>query len=110
MTTSQDPQQYIHRTAVDAEGNRIGRPVPQARTHHLHLIEDGHPHAVALVAFRDLLRADSGLRREYADLKDQLAGQHSGNRNAYSNAKGSFVAQALRRAGIEPPQRDLLPE
>jgi uncharacterized protein YrrD len=25
MTTSQDPQQYIHRTAVDAEGNRIGK-------------------------------------------------------------------------------------
>jgi len=86
------------------------RPTPQARTHHLHLIEDEHPHAVALVAFRDLLRADSGLRREYADLKDQLARQHSGNRNAYSNAKGSFVAQALRRAGIDPPQRDLLPE
>jgi len=25
MTTSQDPQQYIHRTAVDAEGDRIGK-------------------------------------------------------------------------------------
>ena len=25
MTTSQDPQQYIHRTAVNAEGNRIGK-------------------------------------------------------------------------------------
>jgi uncharacterized protein YrrD len=25
MTTPQDPQQYIHRTAVDAEGSRIGK-------------------------------------------------------------------------------------
>ena len=25
MTTSQDPQRYIHRAAVDAEGNRIGK-------------------------------------------------------------------------------------
>jgi PRC-barrel domain len=25
MTTPQDPQQYIHRAAVDAEGNRIGK-------------------------------------------------------------------------------------
>jgi GrpB-like predicted nucleotidyltransferase (UPF0157 family) len=57
-----------------------------------------------------LLRADSRLRREYADLKDRLARQHSGNRNAYSNAKGSFVAQALRRTGIDPPHRDVLPE
>lgn len=86
------------------------RPSPEARTHHLQVIEDGHLHAVALVAFRELLRADSRLRREYADLKDQLARQHSGNRNAYSNAKGSFVAQALQRAGIDPPHRDLLPE
>src|ERR1039458_211352 len=86
------------------------RPSPEARTHHLHVIEDRHPHAVALLAFRDLLRADSRLRREYADLKDRLARQHSGNRNAYSNAKGSFVAQALRQAGFDPPQRDSLPE
>jgi GrpB-like predicted nucleotidyltransferase (UPF0157 family) len=86
------------------------RPSPEARTHHLHLIEAGHAHAAALVAFRDALRADGGLCREYADLKDRLAQQHPGNRNAYTNAKSSFVAQALRRAGIEPPPRDLLPE
>ena len=86
------------------------RPSPEARTHHLHVIEGRHAHAVALVAFRDLLRGDEGLRCEYAGLKDRLARQHMGNRNAYSNAKGSFVAQALRRAGIEAPPRDLLPE
>src|SRR6059058_1696139 len=78
------------------------RPRPQARTHHLHLIEGGHPHALALVTFRDALRADAGLCRQYAVLKDQLARRHGDNRNAYSNAKGDFVARALRRAGIEP--------
>jgi GrpB-like predicted nucleotidyltransferase (UPF0157 family) len=57
-----------------------------------------------------MLHADEGLRREYAGLKDRLARQHPGNRNAYSNAKGSFVGQALGRAGIEAPPRDLLPE
>jgi GrpB-like predicted nucleotidyltransferase (UPF0157 family) len=86
------------------------RPRPEARTHHLHVIENGHPHAMALLAFRDALRADAGLRGEYAELKGQLARQHPDNRNAYSNAKGSFVIQALRRAGIEPAPRDLLPE
>ncbi len=65
--------------------------------------------AVALLAFRDALRCDAGLRREYADLKDRLARRHPGNRNAYTNAKGEFVASALRRAGIEPPPRDALP-
>ncbi len=35
---------------------------PEARTHHLHVIEDGHRHALALLTFRDVLRADPGLR------------------------------------------------
>lgn len=86
------------------------RPRPEARTHHLHLISGGHPQAVALLAFRDALRGDAGLRSEYADLKDRLARQHPENRNAYTNAKGEFVTSALRRAGIEPPPRDALPE
>jgi GrpB-like predicted nucleotidyltransferase (UPF0157 family) len=86
------------------------RPRPEARTHYLHVIEDGHPHATALVAFRDALRTDARLRGDYADLKDWLAQQHPENRNAYTNAKGDFVMRALRDAGIEPPPRDLLPE
>jgi GrpB-like predicted nucleotidyltransferase (UPF0157 family) len=86
------------------------RPRPEARTHHLHIVEDAHPHARALRAFRDVLRADAGLRREYASLKERLAVQHAGSRNAYTNAKGAFIQRALQRAGIDPPPRDLLPE
>jgi GrpB-like predicted nucleotidyltransferase (UPF0157 family) len=86
------------------------RPRPEARTHHLHVIEHGDPHARALIAFRDALRADRGLRAEYANLKKGLARQHRQNRNAYTNAKGEFVARALRAAGLEPPPRDDLPE
>jgi GrpB-like predicted nucleotidyltransferase (UPF0157 family) len=86
------------------------RPRPEARTHHLHVIECDHPHAQALLAFRDALRADPDLSRDYAQLKKHLARQHGGNRNAYSNAKGGFVEQVLRGAGIEPPLRDRLPE
>jgi GrpB-like predicted nucleotidyltransferase (UPF0157 family) len=86
------------------------RPAPQARTHHLHVIEHRDPHAVALLAFRDALRADAGLRRDYAALKRQLARRDPVNRNAYSNAKGEFIGRALLRAGIEPPVRDPLPE
>jgi GrpB-like predicted nucleotidyltransferase (UPF0157 family) len=86
------------------------RPRPEARTHHLHLIEDGHPHALALLAFRDALRADAALRGRYAAVKDQLVRRHPDNRNAYSNAKSDFVAQALRSLGIEAPAREPLPE
>jgi GrpB-like predicted nucleotidyltransferase (UPF0157 family) len=86
------------------------RPRLEARTHHLQVVEGGHPHARALLAFRDVLRADARLRREYASLKERLAEQHRDNRNAYTNGKGAFMQQALRQAGISPPPRDLLPE
>jgi GrpB-like predicted nucleotidyltransferase (UPF0157 family) len=86
------------------------RPRPDARTHHLHLIERDHPQARALLAFRDALRGDPGLRQEYAELKRRLSEECAGNRNAYTNAKGEFIEEALRRVGIEPPPRERLPE
>jgi len=86
------------------------RPQPESRTHHLHVIEHDHPHAQALLAFRDALRADPDLRTSYADLKKQLAREHRGNRNAYTNAKADFVAGVVRAAGLELPSRDRLPE
>jgi len=86
------------------------RPTPQARTHHLQVVEGGHPQAVALLAFRDALRADDELRDEYARLKERLAREHAASRNAYTNAKAGFVERVLVQAGATPPPRDLLPE
>jgi GrpB-like predicted nucleotidyltransferase (UPF0157 family) len=86
------------------------RPRPDARTHHLQVLQRGDAHAVALLAFRDALRADERLRTAYAQLKRQLAEQHPSNRNAYTNAKSDFVAGVLRDVGVEVPARDRLPE
>jgi GrpB-like predicted nucleotidyltransferase (UPF0157 family) len=86
------------------------RSAPEARTHHLQVIAHQDPHAAALLAFRDALRSDSGLCRDYAALKRQLVQRDPVNRNAYSNAKGDFISRALRRVGTEPPSRDALPE
>jgi GrpB-like predicted nucleotidyltransferase (UPF0157 family) len=86
------------------------RPRPEARTHHLQVVEAEHPHAKALLAFRNALRADAELRHEYASLKQRLAEQHPDSRNAYTNAKWAFIQQVLQQAGIRPPPRDLLPE
>jgi GrpB-like predicted nucleotidyltransferase (UPF0157 family) len=86
------------------------RPRPEARTHHLQLIGHDEPHARALIAFRDALRADPGLRAGYAELKERLGRQHRKNRNAYTNAKSEFVARVLQAAGIDLPPRDDLPD
>lgn len=86
------------------------RPIPEARTHHLHVIEHDDPHALAVLAFRDALRADTKLRSQYVEVKERLARVHGHNRNAYTNAKGEFVERVLADAGMEVPPRDLLPE
>ncbi len=84
------------------------RPRPDARTHHLQVIAQGHPAARALIVFRDALRDDSDLRARYAALKDQLAEQHRTDREAYTNAKAEFVRAVLQSKGAaEPPRRSL---
>jgi GrpB-like predicted nucleotidyltransferase (UPF0157 family) len=74
------------------------------------VIERDHPYAHALLAFRDALRADPSLCRDYAQLKKHLAHQHGDNRNAYSNAKSDLIGRVLRGTGIQPPLRERLPE
>jgi GrpB-like predicted nucleotidyltransferase (UPF0157 family) len=67
----------------------------QHRVAHLHLIQAGHPRWAEQLAFRDALRRDGQLARQYADLKRLLAARHVGDREAYSAAKAAFVANAL---------------
>ncbi|HET6736924.1 GrpB family protein [Mycobacterium sp.] len=74
------------------------RPRPEARTHHLHLIEHDDPHSQELRIFRDLLRSQPELRQRYELLKYELAQTHRDDREAYSAAKRHFVKTALRGA------------
>jgi GrpB-like predicted nucleotidyltransferase (UPF0157 family) len=67
----------------------------QRRIAHLHVIRAGHPRWADQIAFRDALRRDDQLAKRYADLKHRLATEHSGDREAYTNAKAAFVAEAL---------------
>lgn len=65
------------------------------RTHHLHVVV--HEGAVwnERLRFRDLLCTRPGLAAAYADLKRRLAAEHRGDREAYTDAKASFVRAAL---------------
>ena len=49
------------------------RPRPDARTHHLYLIQHDDPHVRELLVFRDLLRSQAHLRERYEQLKHRLA-------------------------------------
>jgi GrpB-like predicted nucleotidyltransferase (UPF0157 family) len=71
------------------------KPSPAFRTHHLHLVPYETSRWIECLAFRDYLRAHPEIAAEYADLKRGLADQFRFDREAYTDAKGSFVARIV---------------
>jgi GrpB-like predicted nucleotidyltransferase (UPF0157 family) len=68
----------------------LAYPTPSKRTPHLQLVDD--PSELArYLRFRDYLRTDPALARQYATLKRTLAERHGGDREAYTEAKTEFV-------------------
>ena len=80
------------------------KPSPQVRTHHLHLVPLGSSLWRQSLAFRDYLRAHPGLAAEYEALKRQLAEEHRFDREAYTQAKGPFIARVTAVALSQPDQ------
>jgi GrpB-like predicted nucleotidyltransferase (UPF0157 family) len=74
------------------------KPTPARRTHHLHLVPVASPLWTDRLTFRDHLRSSGAAAAEYAALKHALAQQHRFDREAYTEAKGSFVRSILERA------------
>jgi GrpB-like predicted nucleotidyltransferase (UPF0157 family) len=56
--------------------------------------------AEAELSFRDLLREDPALARQYEMLKEHLAERFPTDREAYTNGKTAFVAEVLRRRAV----------
>jgi GrpB-like predicted nucleotidyltransferase (UPF0157 family) len=67
------------------------KPSPECRTHHLHLIEPTHPDFQRVLRFRDRLRSDPQVRRDYVALKQSLASRYAHDREAYTDGKAEFV-------------------
>jgi GrpB-like predicted nucleotidyltransferase (UPF0157 family) len=61
------------------------------RTHHLHVVVYGGGEWHRHLHFRDTLRSNAAMARKYSDLKITLAAEHKADREAYTNAKSSFV-------------------
>jgi GrpB-like predicted nucleotidyltransferase (UPF0157 family) len=68
-------------------------PFGSRRSHHVHVRvpED----AAMELEFRDLLRSGPALRRQYENLKEDLASRHPTERDAYTNGKTAFITKAL---------------
>lgn len=89
---------YVTSAAFNAtlEGRRwLMRYADGRRTHHLHLVVLDGPEWRRRLRFRDALRADEALAGRYARLKRDLARRLGGDREAYTEAKGAFIRDAL---------------
>jgi GrpB-like predicted nucleotidyltransferase (UPF0157 family) len=71
------------------------------RTHHLHFVKVGFKDRE--LRFRDLLRDNPQIAREYGQLKIRLSRQHHLDRIAYTEAKGDFIQQVTNT----PPAADV---
>ena len=75
-------------------------PYGERRTHHLHVCERPSEQWDRLL-FRDYLKSHPDAARDYAELKFKLAREHQHDREAYTDAKGTFVDDIMARAVAE---------
>jgi GrpB-like predicted nucleotidyltransferase (UPF0157 family) len=66
------------------------------KRHHLYVSPKTSAELQAQVAFRDLLRGDPAVARDYGALKRKLAARFRDDRNAYTEGKTGFIVSALR--------------
>jgi len=75
------------------------RPAEWPHTHHVHAVEAGGLEERRTLAFRDYLRRNPVVAREYEQLKRQLAARHNaGELDSYPGGKTGFVECVIRTA------------
>jgi GrpB-like predicted nucleotidyltransferase (UPF0157 family) len=71
----------------------------------VHVVQTGGAEERRTLAFRDYLREHAVVARQYAELKRGLAPQYNAaefsSRQAYADAKASFVSSVTERAVAE---------
>ena len=70
----------------------------EPRTHHLHMVELNCDFWKTHLLFRDYLRQNPAVAKEYESLKDDLAKKHAKNRDAYQEGKTDFIENVLKQA------------
>lgn len=83
-----DEPQHRFFKLQDDEGHRL---------FHLHVCETASEWARSHIEFRDQLRADRAIARDYERVKKRLADRYE-DRDQYAEAKSSFIADVLRVA------------
>ncbi len=75
-------------------------PLGKGRTHHIHIVEYNSNDWRARILFRDYLRMHPKDAERYAQLKLKLMEEYTLDREAYTDAKFSFISSVLEKAGF----------
>lgn len=67
---------------------------------HVHVVPDASPEVAELRGFRDALRSDASLRRDYETLKRAIVARGLTNASDFTQAKRDFIVGTLRRLGL----------
>jgi GrpB-like predicted nucleotidyltransferase (UPF0157 family) len=89
---------YLYAPYRAGEMHWFCKPTPTRRTHHLHLVPHASRRFRDELAFRDYLRSHPDVAAEYAALKGRVASRFEHDREAYTDAKATFIREVLDRA------------
>ena len=65
---------------------------------HVHVFPAGHPEVRRHLVFRDHLRTNPDVAREYARLKRELASRYRDDRRTYTDSKAAFITGVIDAA------------
>jgi GrpB-like predicted nucleotidyltransferase (UPF0157 family) len=86
---------YLYAPYRAREMHWFCKPTPTRRTHHLHLVPHASRRFRDELAFCDYLRSHPDAAGEYAALKRRLASRFEHDREAYTDAKATFIRDVL---------------
>lgn len=89
---------FIHKAANDNESQMFfscGDFENDIRTHHIHVDIYGESEWNNYIKFRNTLRENQDVRKEYERLKVDLAEKFSQDRNKYTDMKADFIKKIL---------------
>jgi len=72
-----------------------GKGHQEEHTYHLHLVKFMSEHWEKHLLFRDFLRTHPEVAQQYYELKKELVAKHGANREAYTEAKTSFIESVV---------------
>jgi GrpB-like predicted nucleotidyltransferase (UPF0157 family) len=93
---------YRARGNLGVEGREAFRWPEGEKRHHLYVSPRASTELQAQVAFRDRLRSDPVVARDYVALKRELAARHRDDRLAYTDGKTAFIEAVLGRRVSSP--------